>query len=68
MTLTLTIKPKTAKAAKKVVVEMDADKLERMAAFFGMLNPGFIESVERAERDFRAGRVKKMRSLQTLVR
>lgn len=68
MTLTLTIKPKTAKAARKVVVEMDADKLERMAAYFGMLNPDFLASIERAERDYRAGRVRNVRSLQELMR
>lgn len=68
MTLTLTIKPKTAGTGKKVVVEMDADKLERMAAAFGMFNPEFLESVERAERDYAAGRARKIRSLRELMR
>ena len=68
MTLTLTIKPKTTRAARKVVVEMDADKLERMAADFGMFNPDFLTSIERAEQDYRTGRARRVRSLRELMR
>lgn len=70
MNLILTIKPKMTSRGgqKKFVVEMDADKLERMAAAFGMFNPDFLESIERAEADYRAGRARKMRSLRTLMR
>ena len=41
---------------KKLLVEIDANKLERLASNLGLYNPDFIKSVERAERDFRAGR------------
>jgi len=67
MNLTLTIKPKIAGGRKKFVVEMDADKLERMAAAFGMFNPEFLKSVARAERDYASGRVRKIRSLRELM-
>ena len=66
MTLTFTIKPKIARRQKKFVVEIDADKLERMAAAFGMLNPEFLASVERAEEDYRHGRVHDVESLEEL--
>lgn len=70
MNLSLTIKPKITSRGgqKKFVVEMDADKLERMAAAFGMFNPDFLGSIERAETDYRASRARKMRSLRTLMR
>lgn len=67
MNLTLTVKPKTSRGRKKFIVEMDADKLERMAAAFGLFNPEFLESVERAEEDYRHGRVRTIRSLRELM-
>lgn len=63
--LTLTLKPKR-NAPKKIVVEMDADKFERMAAYFGMLNPDFLKSVERAEQDYKRGQIYEVRSLEDL--
>ncbi len=66
MNLTLTITPKTVRGSKKFVVEMDADKLERMAAAFGMFNPDFLASIERAEEDYRNGRVYDVESLEEL--
>ncbi len=65
--LTLTVKPKR-NTPKKIVVEMDADKFERMAAYFGMLNPDFLKSVERAEQDYKNGRIREVRSLRELAR
>ena len=64
--LTLTLKPKR-NTAKKIIVEMDADRLERLAANFGMFNPDFLASVKRAERDYEAGRVRKIHSLRELI-
>lgn len=68
MNLSLTIKPKMTSRGgqKKFIVEMDADKLERMAAAFGLFNPEFLESVARAERDYAAGRVYDVESLEKL--
>lgn len=66
-TLALTIKTAPRARQRKVVVEMDASKLERLAANFGLLNPDFLASVARAERDYETGRVRKVRSLKELI-
>ena len=63
--LTVNVRAKT-KLGKKILVEFDADKFERLAADFGFFGPDFIQSIERAEKDYRAGRVKKIRSLKSL--
>ena len=52
--------------SKKIIVEMDADRLERLAADFGMLNPDFLNAVEQSERDYAAGRVYEVESLEEL--
>lgn len=52
--------------SRKILVEMDADKLERLAADLGFFNPEFLESLERAEKDYQAGKVKKIKSLKEL--
>ena len=64
MSISLTVK-KSSKS-RKVTVEMDADRLERLAASFGFLNPDFIKSLDRAEGDYRASRYHKIRSLRDL--
>ncbi len=63
--LTITIKSKT-NHSKKILVEMDAEKFERLASNLGFFNPEFLESIERAEKDYRAGRIKKIKSLKEL--
>ncbi|OHB18147.1 MAG: hypothetical protein A2749_02800 [Parcubacteria group bacterium RIFCSPHIGHO2_01_FULL_45_26] len=63
-TLDFTIKPSVN--PHKFTVEIDATRLERLAANFGMFNPDFIRSLDRSEQDVRAGRVKKLRSLKDL--
>ena len=63
-TLAFTIKPSVN--PHKFTVEIDAIRLERLAANFGMFNPDFIRSLDRSEQDVRAGRVKKLRSLKDL--
>jgi len=60
--LSVTIKPR----ARKIRVEIDAEKFEKLAASFGLFNPEFLASLERSERDYKAGRVKKMSSLRAL--
>lgn len=65
--IALTIKPRTAsRRNRKIVVEMDADRLEKLAAAFGMLNPDFLKSIHRAEEDYRRGRVYEVESLEEL--
>lgn len=51
---------------KKFLVEIDAQKLEKLAADFGLFNPDFLKSIEMAEKDYRAGRFKKIKSLKEI--
>lgn len=67
-TLALTIKRKQHSRQRKVIVEVNAERLERLAANFGLFNPSFLASVAQAERDYQAGRVRKIRSLRELIR
>mgnify|MGYP001567158062 FL=1 len=64
MSIDLTIKQNLK--GKKVTVQMDADKLERLVASFGFLNPDFVKSLNRAEKDFEAGKYRKIKSLKDL--
>ncbi|MBI4087234.1 MAG: hypothetical protein HY434_00165 [Candidatus Liptonbacteria bacterium] len=47
---------------------MDANKLERLVASFGFLSRDFVESLNRAEKDYASGRYRKVKSLQDLRR
>jgi len=62
--LTITIKP--YKKEKKIIIEMDLDKFERLAASLGFFNREFLKSLRKAERDYKAGRIKKIKSLKEL--
>lgn len=44
-------------------VKIDAAAFERMAANFGMFNPDFLKSIDQAEREYRAGKVRRVHSL-----
>ncbi len=61
--LTVTIRPHS----RKVRVEMDAGQFERLAASFGLFNPEFLESLKRAEKDYRTGKTKKITSLSSIT-
>ena len=63
--LTLNIRATTA-APQKLVVELDAARFEKLAADFGFFSPDFIKSLDRAEADERAGRVRMITSLKEL--
>lgn len=63
--LTVTIKPRTNRG-KKFLIEMDADKFERLAANLGFFSSEFLRSLDKAEKDFKAGKVKKIKSLKEL--
>jgi hypothetical protein len=65
--LTITIKPH-ANHHKRILVEMDVEKLERLASALGLFNPEFLKSLDRAERDYKGGRIKKIKSLKELRR
>jgi len=62
--LTLILKP--ALKPRKVLIELDAQKLEKLAANFGFFSEDFLESLEEAENDCKAGRIKKIKSLRAL--
>lgn len=62
--LELTIK----KRNNRVLVEMNADRFERLAAEFGFFGKEFLKSLERAEKDVKAGRIRKVQSLKQLRR
>ncbi len=63
--LTLTIKPETNKS-RKILIELDAEKFERLAADFGFFNPEFLKSLARAEKDYQTGKIRKIKSLREL--
>ncbi|OGY26424.1 MAG: hypothetical protein A2Z42_04685 [Candidatus Woykebacteria bacterium RBG_19FT_COMBO_43_10] len=52
--------------SRKYRVEMDIDKLERLASALGLYNPEFLEGLERSEKDYREGRYRKVSSLKEL--
>lgn len=62
--LAITIKPRAE--SKKILIEFDADKFERLAANLGFFGPDFLKSLGRAEKDYSAGRTKKISSLREL--
>jgi len=45
---------------------MDADRFEKLAADFGFFSKDFLRSLEQAEKDVKAGRVRKIQSLKDL--
>jgi len=67
VSLTLTIGSQV-KNPKKILVEMDFEKFERLVANLGFFNQDFLKSVDLAEKDYKNGRIKKIRSLGELRR
>ncbi|MDP3900010.1 MAG: hypothetical protein Q8Q23_02925 [bacterium] len=65
VSLNIAVKTST-KSAKKLIIELDVNKFERIAASFGLFRDDFIDSIQRAEQDYRARRFKKIASLKDL--
>ncbi|OGN03916.1 MAG: hypothetical protein A2831_02405 [Candidatus Yanofskybacteria bacterium RIFCSPHIGHO2_01_FULL_44_17] len=65
MSLNITVQS-IPKHPKKILVEMDAEKFERLAAGLGLFSGDFIDSVTRAERDYKNKRYEKIESLKDL--
>lgn len=63
-TITVERKPKS----QRVIVEIDAEKLERLAATLCLFNEEFLHSLSRSERDIALGRRKRLRTLRELRR
>jgi len=65
VSLNITINGKNRKT-HKTVVEFDMDQFEKLAAVFGLFNPEFLKDLKESEEDYKAGRVKRLRSLKDL--
>ena len=61
--LAITIKPKSS---SRFVVELNLDRLERLAAGLGFFGADYKKSLARAERDFKESRIQKIKSLAEL--
>jgi len=64
-TLDVSIRP-GAKRRKKIRVEIDTEKFERLSANLGLFDPAFLKSLERAEQDVRKKKLKRISSLKEL--
>jgi len=64
--VSLNITIKKGRRGKSHIVEFDADKFEKLTALFGLFNPDFLRSLARAEKDYKAGRITKFKSLKDL--
>jgi len=62
----LIIEKISRKKSGKISLEIDAHKLERLAANFGFFNPEFLEALSRSEKDFACGNFQKIKSLKEL--
>jgi hypothetical protein len=54
--------------SRRIIVEIDADRLERLAASLGLLSQSFLDSISRAEEEIALGRTKRLRNLRKLRR
>lgn len=63
--ITIKVKPYKSRT-RKVLIEMDANKFERLAANLGFFNPEFVISLDQAESDIKTKRINKIKSLKDL--
>ncbi|MGO8732825.1 MAG: hypothetical protein ACLQVM_08520 [Terriglobia bacterium] len=63
-TITVERKPKS----KRIIVEIDADKLERLAASLGLFSSSLLDSISRSEKEIALGKTKRLRNLRELRR
>ncbi len=66
-TLNVTIRPRQIRS-RKLIVELDADRFERLAAGLGLFSREFLASIERAEREITLGKARRLHSLRNLRR
>ncbi len=64
--LEIKIKSKKLNHSKKFLVEIDAEKMERLAAGLGLFNPEFIKSLNQSEKNYKSGKTKKIKNLKAL--
>ena len=65
-TLTLTTKTIPRVGERKIRVELNAERFERLAAGLGFFRSEFVASTDRAEREILQGNIKRLRSLKDL--
>lgn len=53
------------RSGQKLLVELNADRLEKLASTLGFFNPEFLTSLKRSLKDEKQGRVK---PIETLLR
>jgi hypothetical protein len=63
-TITVERKPKS----KRIIVEIDADKLERLAASLGLFSSSLVDSISSSEKEIALGKTKRLRNLRELRR
>lgn len=63
---TLPLSIRTRGNGRRFIVELDADRMERLAAGLGLFRNEFLESLKRAEREVAGGNVKRLQSLRSL--
>ena len=64
--VSLNITIKQDKKSQKKMVEFDIGQFERLATELGMFDPDFIKRLNKAEKDIKAGRIRKIKSLRDL--
>lgn len=64
--VSLNITIKQGKNRSKKIVEFDVGQFEKLAAAFGMFNPDFLKRLDKAEKDIKAGKIRKINSLEDL--
>lgn len=65
-TLPVTITKKAKNNKATFTVEFDANRFERVAAALGMFSNDFLVSMDKAEKEVKAGKTKKLSSLKDL--
>ena len=63
----ITIKPSPARS-KRVLVELDAERFERLAAGLGLFQKEFLDSISRAELEITKGKTHRLKGLRDLRR
>lgn len=64
--MTFEMQKKHVGRKRYVTLTFDADRFERLAEVFGLYNPDFLESLDRAEANIRAGQLRKIKSFKDL--
>ncbi len=65
-TLPITVTKRVQSNKATFTVEFDADRFERIAAALGMFSDEFLASMDKAEKEVKAGKTKKLSSLKDL--